>query len=389
VTDNEIVDDEPLENVPPDTRLVDNASVNNAILGGLFLAPVMQGRDFTLRLPYEVPPALGALPAPTPAFTGYENELTDLAQLLARDTSHGAPVVVLSGLTGSGKTELALTAAHRAVAQGRFPGGALFAHVAQLHGPALLGGLLRAMGLPADRVPPSPTARSALYALILTQLARHGRPLLLVLDDVTHPGQLAGLLPAAAPATTIVTTPAHLGELGTHRIVLRPSATADGPRLLHRALTMAHPDDTRILDHPQEAAQIADLCDGLPLALRTAAVLLAENPYRPLSALAADLADSSTRLAELTHPDGDLHTRLDACHARLNPAQARLLRLLALRDEPETTTPTLAALCAEPEDTVRDRLTTLQYLVESGTAPDSWRLRELVRLYVRARADTS
>jgi hypothetical protein len=46
-----------------------------------------------------------------------------------------------------GKTELVLTAAHRALAQGRFPGRVLFADVVRLHGSALLGGFLRAMGL--------------------------------------------------------------------------------------------------------------------------------------------------------------------------------------------------------------------------------------------------
>jgi hypothetical protein len=195
--------------------------------------------------------------------------------------------------------------------------------------------------------------------------------------------------PEARGATTIVTTPVHLGGLGTDRMVLRPLATADATRLLHRAVTMAHPDDTRILDHPEDAARVADLCDGLPLALRTAAVLLAESPHRPLATLAADLADPRTRLAELVYPDRDLRTRLDTGHARLDPAQARLLRLLAHSDEPETTTSALAALCAEPEDVVRDRLTSLLHLIESGTAPDSWRMRALVRLHVRARPGTS
>ncbi|MFJ9248513.1 hypothetical protein [Streptomyces sp. NPDC101776] len=42
-------------------------------------------------------------------------------------------MAVVGGLVGSGKTELVLTAAHQALAQGRFPGGGLFADVARLH----------------------------------------------------------------------------------------------------------------------------------------------------------------------------------------------------------------------------------------------------------------
>lgn len=138
-----------------------------------------------------------------------------------------------------------------------------------------------------------------------------------------------------------------------------------------------------------EKARLEALRYDDTLALRTAAVLLAEGPHRPLATLAADLADPRTRLAELVYPDQNLHTRLDTAHARLDPAQVRLLRLLALTDEPETTTPTLAALCAEPEGVVRDRLTSLLHLIESGTTPDSWRMRALVRLYVRAIPGTS
>ncbi|MEW1642654.1 ATP-binding protein [Streptomyces sp. NPDC091219] len=372
-----------------DDEPVDDSPVRSAISGGLFLSPVMQGRDLTLRLPYELPPALAALRTPTPASVGRTDELAALTALLARDSRQGNPVVVVGGPSGCGKTEMVLTATHQAIAQGRFTGGVLFADVSRLHGSALLDGFLRATGLPAHRIPPARTARSALYTLILTEFARAGDPLLIVLDDVTHPDQLAGLLPARAPATTIVTTPVHLGGLGTHRMVLPPLTAADATRLLHRAMTTAHPDDTRVLDHPEDARRVADLCDGLPLALRTAAALLAESPHRPLAALAEDLADPRTRLDELAHPDRDLRTRLDACHARLDPAQARLLRMLALSDEPETTTQTLAALCADRDDTVRDRLTSLLHLIESGTKQESWRMSELVRLYVRARPDMS
>jgi hypothetical protein len=362
--------------------MTDPNSVENGISGGLFLSGVVQGRDLSVRLPYEPPPALAALPAPTPAFTGRGDELSRLMDLFAR-RAPGAPTVVVGGLPGSGKTECVLEAAHQAIARGWFAGGALFADVSRLHGSALLGGFLRAVGVPAYRLPPSGAERSALYARILTELARNGSPLLIVLDNVTHPEQLAGLVPDTCPATTVVTTPVHLGDRGTHRMVLRPLAAADATLLLHRALTMADPADTRVLDHPEDAARVAELCDGLPLALRTAAALLAESPRRPLASLAADLADPRTRLDELAHPDHDVRSRLAASHTRLEPAQAELLRLLALSDEPETLTSTLAALTAEPREIVQERLTALLHLVEPGTAPDSWHVPEFVRLYVR------
>jgi hypothetical protein len=294
------------------------------------------------------------------------------------------PTAVIAGPVGSGKTALALKAAHQALARGRFPGGVLFADLDRLDGPELLGGFLRAMGVRADRVPPSGGERAALYARLHAALARGHAPVLVVLDNVTDPGRITGLLPGAA--TTLVTTPVHLGGLRSSPLVLRPLPPREAVLLLHRALTMAQPTDRRILDHPEDAARVAELCDGLPLALRTAATLLAENPSRPPAGLAADLANPSNRLDELACPEPDLRLRLDARHARLTTAQARLLHLLALTEEEQTGTRTLAALAGEPEDAVRERLTSLLHLVESVPAQDSWRMSVLVRLYVRGRA---
>ncbi|OIJ64757.1 ATP-binding protein [Streptomyces mangrovisoli] len=365
--------------------MTSDGPVRNAISGGLFLSPVVQGRDLRVRLPYTVPPALAGLPFPTPAFAGRDAELACLTALFTEQSGPRSPIVV-EGPVGSGKTELVLKAAHQALARGGFPGGVLCADVSRVHGTALVGGFLRAMGVPAARVPAGWAERSALCATVLSSLADNGRPLLIVLDDVADPGQLIDVLPAFSSATTLVTTPVRLAVRAPHRLTVGALPTADATLLLRRALAVSSPDDTRITDGPDAAVRLAALCDGLPLALRTAAALLAESPRRPLAALVEDLADPRTRLAELTHPDHDLRARLDACHTRLDPSGAGLLWLLALREEPETATRTLAALAGEPENTVRERLTGLLHLIEAGgTTPDSWRLSPLVRQYVLSR----
>lgn len=85
-----------------------------------------------LRLPPTVTPASGGLPPATPVFTGRDVQLKEIHGRLAHqgpDTPGGVGVAVtmLVGLGGVGKTELALQAAHRAVAEpGWFPGGLLF-----------------------------------------------------------------------------------------------------------------------------------------------------------------------------------------------------------------------------------------------------------------------
>ncbi|GAA0435631.1 hypothetical protein Acor_55860 [Acrocarpospora corrugata] len=55
--------------------------VRNQIQGGVFLASVVQGRDITVQLPAEVPPALSGLPPEAPGFVGRQEGMRALLGL--------------------------------------------------------------------------------------------------------------------------------------------------------------------------------------------------------------------------------------------------------------------------------------------------------------------
>lgn len=116
-------------------------------------------------------------------------------------------------MPGVGKTALAIHAAHRLAAD--FPDGQLFIDLLdELSGPqgtdplAALDTLLRAIGVPGDRIPGTLAARSALWR---SQLA--GRRVLVVLDNAVTAAQTRPLLPGSAGCLAIVTSRRRLTEL--------------------------------------------------------------------------------------------------------------------------------------------------------------------------------
>ncbi|WP_051967325.1 ATP-binding protein [Kitasatospora mediocidica] len=369
----------------------DDATTNH-VGAGVFLSAVVQGRDLRVRLPAQVHPALSGLPAATAAFTGRSAELTALLDALAPDVDCDPTVVVLSGLAGIGKTALALQAADTARRRGWFPAGVLYTDLRGHHDePPLrsadvLGGHLRALGVPGDRIPPGITDRAQLMSTVVAAFHRERRTLLVVLDDAGGHDQLLPLLPTGPGTRTIITSRFPLPHLPgvppRHRLLLDPLDPEDSARLLHLAVTLADPHDTRVADQPRHATRLTQLCGGHPLALRTAAAQLAENPARPLSALADDLTDPGTRLEELSQPAATLRIGFDRSYRQLTADQARLYRLLPLTPTPSVSVAAAAALLGTDQRTAHRLLRELAHLLEPPRDDQPyWTMHSLVRLH--------
>jgi hypothetical protein len=162
------------------------------------------------------PVALAQLPPVTAGFTGRDDELAVLAGLLDPDGSAG-PVVVsaVAGLAGVGKTTLAVQAGH-AARQRRWFSGVLFI---DLHGydeapvepGQALDGLLRALGVPAEHIPPTVAERAGLYRSVLAQIVD---PVLVIADNASAEAQVRPLLPGAGPHKVVVTSRHTLAGAG-------------------------------------------------------------------------------------------------------------------------------------------------------------------------------
>jgi hypothetical protein len=360
--------------------------VRNQISGGIFLSAIVQGQDLSLSLPPEVIPALSGLPAPTPAFCGRAEELRTLVTALSPPVAgeRREELVSVTGTAGVGKTELALQAVHAALANGWFPGGALFASAGGRDGPGtsqILDGFLRALGVPAAQVPAGLDGKARLYALILAAFARQRRRILILIDDGAPGREAAALLPPETASQAIVTSrePAEM-PVGLE-VKARALDTADGTELLRRVLTIAHADDSRVDADHAAAARVSDLCGGLPVALRIVGALLTEDPALPLARVAENLEDESSRLDELQYMGSGVRACFDRSYRYLDRESARLFRLLPVLPAPVFTAREAATLTGLDLAAAGRSLSALAPLLERTTSSDQWRMPILARLY--------
>ncbi|MFJ8915906.1 BTAD domain-containing putative transcriptional regulator [Amycolatopsis sp. NPDC102389] len=347
------------------------------------LAQAILRTDPALDLPSaEQPVSAGPrqLPAAVPTFTGRAAQLRRIDALVAG----GAPVVVVSGTAGVGKTALALQWAHGAL--DRFPDGQLYLN---LHGYArsatvtaaeALVRLVRSLGVPPDRIPVDPDELAALYR---SELA--GKRMLVVLDNAGTADQVRPLLPGRPGSLVVVTGREELPGLvvlhdaGAVRLDLLTEE--DGLKLLARIVGAQ-----RVKEERRAAATLVRLCAGLPLALRIAAADIGIGRDRPIGAVVDGLlrADRLDRLGV----DGDPSTAVRAAFAlsyrRLGPAARSLFRLLGVVQVPDFT-PRSTAVLAE-EDTSQ-ALAELEraHLVARGT-DGRYQCHDLLRLYATERA---
>ncbi|GLZ31466.1 hypothetical protein Lesp02_36540 [Lentzea sp. NBRC 105346] len=320
-------------------------------------------------------PALMGLPRPEPAFTGRATELARLAAALRG----GDQAVVVSGLGGVGKSTLVIRAAHDALEQ--FPGGVLFLN---LHGyspegrvePAdALATLLRDLGTP--QIPPTPAGRETLYRSVL---AKRTEPILIVLDNASSSEQVRPLLPGVARHRVLVTSRHTLGDLGAVHIDLNVLGDDDATVLIDTVLGA----DGRVRAEPEAAATLGRLCGYLPLAVRIAASILADDVAMPISELVDALRGEATRLKELVYGE-DLAVRnaFDLSFRRLTATQQRMFALLGLHPGAQIGFRCAAALAEVSEREARRTLDELRraHMILVGEPRGWFRFHDLVRLH--------
>ncbi|MGW1885888.1 ATP-binding protein [Streptomyces sp. NPDC001970] len=373
--------------------------MSNQISGGVFFHAVIQGRDITVQLPPQITPALSGLPTAAATFTGRDEQVEELLEVLAPGAGPQEAVLVaaVAGLAGVGKTELVVQTAARALKQpGWFPGGVLFVDMfgydpeRQLSPERALDGLLRALGMPGEHIPADLQGRSRLYRSVLAGFAEQGRRILVVIDNVSTAEHARPLLPTDGTTAALVTS-RHTLDLDVRLHDLAVLTERASVELLRQALLQARgPADARVADAPEQAAAIARLCAGLPLALRIAAAMLADAPTRPLSSLVEALEAEHTRLDRFRREDRAVRAAFDLSYQRLNHDHARLFRLLPLHAGPDLSTESAAHLAGTDQPQAEELLEGLArgHLIEPGHTWGRWRLHDLVRLYAEQRGHT-
>ncbi|MFG1952575.1 hypothetical protein [Micromonospora sp. NPDC048830] len=201
---------------------------------------------------------------------------------------------------------------------------------------------------------------------------------------------MAPLLPAGPDCLTVVTSRSRLSGLvareGGHRLRLPALGEREAVALL--AAMLGAPRAQR---EPAALARVAGHCGGLPMALRVAAVGLADRPEQHASAY-ADLLDAAGPLDGLDphgDPTIDLRAAFDASyHALDEPARALLPTVAAAGLA--FTARTVAARAGLPAPEARRRLHALAavHLIDP-TGSDGYRMNPLVHAWARERARES
>ncbi|MFF9069161.1 tetratricopeptide repeat protein [Streptomyces sp. NPDC014891] len=302
--------------------------------------------------------SFGQLPDAGGDFAGRREELSRITRWV--QTGRASPatrptVVLLHGEPGSGRTALAVRAAHALRDQFRgacvvdLRGGAsgerpLATREALLH-------LLNRLGAPRERLLFREGATADQQAARLTELYQRqltGVPVTVILDDAVDAAQVRALLPERSESLVLVTCrePLNLGDVPAHVLPVAALDAAGAEELLRAAggAPDSGPYDAEALD------RIRELCGGLPLALRAAGSLLGRRSGDEVAAAlgrtdggspveralwarySVDLDDEARRLLRRLSLAGRASLGAAAAAALLDgtgPDGARLLRELA------------------------------------------------------------
>ncbi|WP_133259861.1 AfsR/SARP family transcriptional regulator [Streptacidiphilus pinicola] len=340
--------------------------------------------DRALRAVATEPVCPAQLPCSVGAFTGRDDEVRRVLAASVPADREGrttAGIMTVVGPGGVGKTALAVHCAHQSA--GAYPDGQLYLNLGGFdprqspRSPAdALHHLLASLNV-AD-IPADQEQRAALWRSVVRE-----KRLLIVLDNAESAEQVERLLPGAGPSFTLVTSRNRLSGLtmryAARRVVLSPF----GPRASLDLLT-AVLGPARVRAELPAARRIAELCDGLPLALRIASEQLAAGSSPRLCDLVADLEDPRHRLDVLQIPDDELHSvrgALSCSYARLDAATAHAFRTLGLAPGADIRPEAAAARLGLPLPVTLTALRNLaaQHLLE--TTGRGFRMRELTRLY--------
>lgn len=365
----------------PQHRTVTAVADALALEGGARKQFIELARDGRLRDHWTRPTGLCELPRSVDDFTGRDAELAWIDDLVHTEHSPGVAVVgLITGSAGLGKTTFAVRAAH--ALRSSFPDGVFFVDLFGMSQQPLavddaLGLLLGALGVADQLIPADTQGRASLFRSLLRD-----RRALVVLDSAASEEQVRPLLPGGGAGRVLVTSRRLLAGLeGVRRLILGPLQLAEATELLTAIV-----GERSASDGEPALSRLAQLCGGLPLALRIIGNRLVSRPGWSAVELAARLSDEERRLEQFRAGDLKIANAFGMSYEQLAVSARQVFRRLAVVPGRDFD----AALAAVAGGTsIEDAWNALDELVDLGLLEDSasgrYRFHDLVRLFGRDR----
>lgn len=335
-----------------------------------------------------IPDSPRGLPPTVPHFTGRQSELAALNAMLHHASGQpGAPIFLICGAAGAGKTALAVHWAHQIA--DRYPDGQLYINLGGF-GPSTestqpedaIRDILDAFAVPPDRIPARADAQVTLCRSLL-----EGKRVLLVLDNARDADEARVLL-AGNQTCTLVTSRSELAGLvahtGAHVITVEALSETEARELLAKRI-----GNQRALSEPEALCELAGLCGYLPLALSIVAARASARPGSSLRMLADEFRNMQNRLDVLDAWGGTPTVRavFSWSYSQLSEQAAILFQLLGLQPGPDISARAVASLAGIPHIQARQLLAelTAAHLINEHVA-GRFTIHELLREYAAERA---
>ncbi|HEV7974638.1 ATP-binding protein [Amycolatopsis sp.] len=353
-------------------------------LSGIVRGAVVQSGSIgqvTINSPGPDVPIPSQLPPPPRSFTSRDRELSLLRQW---SDDEGPLVAVISGPGGVGKTTIALRWLHDA--RDSFFDGQLyvdlgaFAPSGPIEPEQVLEWFLLALGVRPGNVPFGLAPRQALYRTMTA-----GRAMAVLLDNAFSAAQVRPLLPASGDSTVVVTSRWRLAGLsldGGRFIEVDPLSVDDSVELLGNIVGRG-----RLAGEDDQAAELARLCGGMPIALSVVGARLSAHPRRSVSREIGNLRNDD-RLATLTLDESSVEAIFDVSYTDLPIPEQRAYRMCSLHPGTVFGVEVAAAAVGGLADDVGDSLDALvdRNLIKE-ISDQRFRYHDLLLLHARRQAE--
>jgi len=308
------------------------------------------------------------LPLDVPLFVGHEDKLRTLDAMAAQPG-----VIVLDGVGGIGKTAFVVHWAH--VRRAQFTDGVLFVDLqgfsdgAIVDASSVVDRFLQGLGVPPDRIA-NPEHRMTKLQSVLA-----GRKVLVVLDNAKSPSQIQALLPLFSSCVVVVTSRSRMSGLAARLAPQRISMEPLGPD--ESSLLLVDRIGERVRGRG-ELAELAQVCSGLPIALKVLANHIANRPAVLLSAFVKHFRERGVLDLGATH--GSRAVFMQSLRA-LEPEARLLFRAIGAHPGPGISVSAAAAMTSLPVRRVHEALDLLTeaHLLEQAGELDRFKFHDLLR----------